>query len=432
MLVFQYGTEECKTRIHKILNRDKADYVEQQKVVDEILKAVKEKGDSAIFEYTKRFDGWDVNERNVLVTKEEINEAYKSVEPEFIELIRKATGRIKSFHSRQRQNSWFDLTPDGEYLGQVVRPMESAGVYVPGGKAAYPSTVLMNVIPALVAGVNRIVMVTPAGKDGKVYPHTVVSACEAGVTHIYKIGGAQAIAALAFGTQTIPKVNKIVGPGNIYVALAKRGVYGHVSIDSVAGPSEILIIADESANPKYVAADMLSQAEHDELASAILLTTSSSLAKRVEIELKQQTERSKRKTIIETSLNNYGSIIVGNNINELITLSNEIAPEHLEICTDEPFALLPQIKNAGAIFMGHYTTEALGDYMAGPNHVLPTGGTAKFFSPLSVDDFIKKSSLLYFTEESMEKIGKDVIEFAKAEGLYAHANAVQVRLNDKI
>lgn len=399
-----------------------------QEIVNGIIADIKVNGDKALFEYTKKFDKFDVNNDNVLVTEDEIKEAYNQVDADLVRVIKKSAERIAAFHEKQKMNSWLEPSKNGEMLGQLIRPLQRVGVYVPGGKAAYPSSVLMNIIPAKVAGVEEIVMTTPPSADGKISPTTIVAADIAGIHKIYKAGGAQAVAALAFGTESIPKVDKIVGPGNIFVALAKRSVYGYVNIDSVAGPSEILILADESANPQFVAADLLSQAEHDELASAVLITDCKELAEKVQIEAENQTNRMERKEIIKKSQDNYGAIIVVNNFDEACDLCNQIAPEHLEISTKEPFSLLPKIQNAGAIFLGHYTPEPLGDYMAGPNHVLPTGGTARFFSPLSIDDYIKKSSIISFSKEAMQELGPDVVKFAEAEGLTAHANSIKVRL----
>ena len=398
--------------------------------VNDIIDNVRGNGDAAIFDYTKRFDGANINASNIKVTKEEIEEAYTLVDPELIDVIRKALVNIREYHEKQRQYSWFDSKPNGTMLGQKVTPLASTGVYVPGGKAVYPSSVLMNVIPAKVAGVEKIVMVTPPGKDGKVNPNTLVAANEAGADEIYKVGGAQAIAALAFGTESIPKVDKIVGPGNIYVALAKKAVYGYVSIDSIAGPSEILVLADETANPRYVAADLLSQAEHDELASAILVTTSKELAEAVSVEVDKIIAELSRKEIMTKSIENYGYILVAESIQDAIDAANDIASEHLEIMTKNPFEVMTKIKNAGAIFIGEYSSEPLGDYFAGPNHILPTNGTAKFFGPLSVDDFVKKSSIIYYSREALEPIHKDIIKFATSEQLTAHANSIKVRFEE--
>ena len=390
-----------------------------------------EERDEALFEYTKKFDGADINASNILVTEEEIQEAYRIVDPGLLEVIRRALVNIRAYHEKQKQYSWFDSRPDGTILGQKVTPLARVGVYVPGGKAAYPSSVLMNIMPAKAAGVDEIIMVTPPGKDGKVTPTTLVAAKEAGADKIYKAGGAQAIAALAYGTESIPKVDKIVGPGNIYVALAKKAVYGHVSIDSIAGPSEILVLADESADPRYVAADLLSQAEHDELASAILVTTSMELARKVSDWTDIFIKELSRGEIIQKSLDNYGHILVADTIEDAVSAANEIASEHLEIMTENPFEVMTKIRNAGAIFIGEYSSEPLGDYFAGPNHVLPTNGTAKFFSPLSVDDFIKKSSIISYSKDALERIHTDIERFAEAEQLTAHANSVRVRFDGK-
>ncbi len=420
-------TPETKgTLLENLLKRSPSSYSQYEKTVSEIIENVRENGDAAIFDYTKRFDGADINEGNILVTDAEVEEAYKLVSPELIDIIRKAMVNIRSFHEKQKQRSWFDSS-EGILLGQKVTPLQRVGVYVPGGKAVYPSSVLMNVIPAKVAGVDEIIMTTPCDKEGKVYPSTLVSAKEAGVDKIYKCGGAQAIAAMAFGTKSVPKVDKIVGPGNIYVALAKKAVFGHVSIDSVAGPSEILVLADESANPRFVAADLLSQAEHDEMASAILVTTSERLAQEVSDEIDGFLKVLSRSEIISKSLDNYGYILVADNMQDAIDCANEIASEHLEIVTVNPFDTMTRIRNAGAIFLGEYSSEPLGDYFAGPNHVLPTNGTAKFFSALSVDDFIKKSSIISYSKERLEEVYKDIAAFAECEKLTAHANSVKVR-----
>ena len=413
--------------LDNLLKRSPNNYGQYVDAVNEIVEAVRAEGDAAVFGYTKKFDGADLNADNIRVTKEEIEEAYTQVDSEVLEVIRKAIVNIRVYHEKQRQYSWFDSKPDGTILGQKVTPLSRVGVYVPGGKAAYPSSVLMNIIPAKVAGVEQIIMVTPPGKDGKVNPGTLVAANEAGADVVYKVGGAQAVAALAFGTETIPKVDKIVGPGNIFVALAKKAVYGYVSIDSIAGPSEILVIADETANPRFVAADLLSQAEHDELASAILVTTSEELADRVSEEVDTFVQSLSRKDILEKSLDNYGYILIAENLDQAVDIANEIASEHLEIVTKNPFEVMTQIKNAGAIFLGEYSSEPLGDYFAGPNHVLPTNGTAKFFSPLSVDDFIKKSSIIYYSKKALEPVKDDIIKFAESEFLTAHANSIKVR-----
>ena len=431
MRIVSLDENSKKNILNDLLKRSPNNYDEFAGSVNEILNNVRNNGNKALFEYTKKFDGADINPSNIMVTKEEIQEAYDSLEnPELVEVIRRSLKNIKEYHEKQKQYSWFDSKTDGSILGQKVTPLSRVGVYVPGGKAAYPSSVLMNVIPANVAGVEQIVMVTPPGKDGKVNPNTLVAANEAGVDVIYKVGGAQAIAALAYGTDTIKKVDKIVGPGNIYVALAKKAVFGFVSIDSVAGPSEIMVIADESANPRYIAADLLSQAEHDELASAILVTTSKELADKVSEWVDIFANKLNRKDIIKKSLENYGYILVADTMKEVIDVANEIASEHLEILTSNPFDTMTRIKNAGAIFLGEYSSEPLGDYFAGPNHVLPTNGTAKFFSPLSVDDFIKKSSIISYSREALAPLSHDIRKFAKAEGLTAHANSIRVRFED--
>lgn len=424
--------EQTKTDIQSnLLKRSPNQYEEYTDHVNRILEDVKTRGDLAVFDYTKRFDKADINPDNIKVTEEEIKEAYTKVDNDLVTIIKKAILNIRQYHERQLQHSWFDAKANGIILGQKVTAIQNVGVYVPGGTAAYPSSVLMNVVPAKVAGVSRIVMVTPPGEDGKVYEGTLVAAKEAGVDEIYKIGGAQAIAALAYGTESISKVDKIVGPGNIYVALAKKAVYGHVSIDSIAGPSEILIIADDTANPKYVAADLLSQAEHDELASSILITTSKSLAHKVGEEVKGFLSKLSRSEIMQKSLDNYGYILIADSMEEAIDTANEIASEHLEIMTKDPYLTMTKIQNAGAIFLGPYSSEPLGDYYAGPNHVLPTNGTAKFFSPLSVDDFIKKSSIISYSKEALLPVYKDIVKFAKAEGLTAHANSIAVRFEEE-
>ena len=417
--------------LEKLLKRSPNSYGKYEESVREILDAVKEKRDQALFEYTEKFDGAHISADNILVTEDEIKEAYDEVDPGLVDIIRKALDNIRTYHEKQRQYSWFDSKPDGTILGQKVTALHRVGVYVPGGKAAYPSSVLMNIIPAKVAGVDEIIMTTPPGRDGRVTATTLVAAHEAGADRIYKAGGAQAIAALAYGTESIPKVDKIVGPGNIYVALAKKSVYGHVSIDSVAGPSEILVLADETANPRYVAADLLSQAEHDEMASAILVTTSERLAKEVSDWTDRFISELSRGEIIRKSLDNYGHILVAENLTDAIDAANEIASEHLEIVTANPFEVMTKIRNAGAIFIGEYYSEPLGDYFAGPNHVLPTNGTAKFFSPLSVDDFIKKSSIISYSRDALEKIHSDIEKFAEAEHLTAHANSIKVRFDGK-
>ena len=426
MRIVELNAESKKDLLENLLKRSPNNYGEFEGRVNDIIQNVREKKDEAIFDYTKRFDGADINAGNILVTEEEIKEAYTQVDEKLLGVIQKALVNIRKYHEKQMQNSWFTCE-DGIILGQKVTPLNIAGVYVPGGKAVYPSSVLMNVLPAKVAGVPRIVMCTPPGKDGKVYPSTLVAAKEAGVDEIYKVGGAQAIAAMAFGTESVPKVDKIVGPGNIYVALAKKAVFGYVSIDSIAGPSEILVLADETANARYVAADLLSQAEHDEMASAILITTSKKLAEEVSKEVDQFVAVLSRKEIIQKSLDNYGYILVAPTMEDAIDATNEIASEHMEIVTKDPFHVMTRIKNAGAIFIGEYSSEPLGDYFAGPNHVLPTNGTAKFFSALSVDDFIKKSSIISYSREALEPIHRDIETFAECEQLTAHANSIRVR-----
>ena len=428
----QYLDNDTKQNLlEDLLKRSPNNYGQYEAGVHEILNDVKTRKDAAVFEYTEKFDHATVNASNIRVTEEEIKEAYQLVDPSFVDVIRKALHNIRIYHEKQRQTSWFDSKPDGTLLGQKVTPLERVGVYVPGGKAVYPSSVLMNIAPAKVAGVDEIIMVTPPGKDGKVNPTTLVAAHEAGADVVYKVGGAQAIGALAYGTESIPKVDKIVGPGNIYVALAKKAVYGHVSIDAIAGPSEILVIADETANPRYVAADLLSQAEHDELASAILVTTSKELAEKVSEEVDKFTAELSRSEIIKKSLDNYGYILVAETMEDAIETANEIASEHLEIQTKNPYDVMTKIRNAGAIFIGEYSSEPLGDYFAGPNHVLPTNGTARFFSPLSVDDFIKKSSVISYSREALEKIHLDIEHFAESEKLTAHANSIKVRFEEQ-
>ena len=431
MRIVQLNEDSLKDLLAGLLKRDPNNYTEYTSQVQEIVDGVKERGDEALFAYTEKFDGAKVSADNIRVTEEEIEAAMAQVPEELLAVMKTSMENIRRYHEKQKRNSWFDARPDGTILGQKMTPLDSVGVYVPGGKAAYPSSVLMNIIPAQVAGVERIVMVTPPGKDGSVNPVTLTAAHLAGATEVYRAGGAQAVAALAFGTASIPRVRKIVGPGNIFVALAKKAVYGHVSIDSIAGPSEILVIADEKANPRYVAADLLSQAEHDQLASAILVTPSMELAKEVSRQAQEMTECLSRRDIIQASLDNYGYILVVENMKEAIQAANEIAPEHLEILTDNPFEVMTKIRNAGAIFMGPYSSEPLGDYFAGPNHVLPTNGTAKFFSPLSVDDFIKKSSIVYYSREALETVHEDIETFAKAEGLTAHANSIEVRFENQ-
>ncbi len=430
MRIVKLSKESKENLLADLLKRDPNNYGQYADTVQAIVDDVKARGDEALFEYTEKFDKVKVTKDTIRVTKEEIDEALKQVDPKLMEVMVKSMKNIRAFHEKQKQLSWFDTTPDGTILGQRVTPLDSAGLYVPGGKAAYPSSVLMNIIPAEVAGVSRIVMVTPPGKDGKVNPVTLVAAHIAGATEVYKVGGAQAIAALAFGTESIPKVNKIAGPGNIYVALAKKAVYGHVSIDSIAGPSEIMVLADESANAKFVAADLLSQAEHDELACAILVTTSMELAEEVSKLTEEFIAGLSRKEILQKSIDNYGYILVADSMDDAVDVVNEIAPEHLEIQTINPFETMTQVRNAGAIFMGEYSSEPLGDYFAGPNHVLPTNGTAKFFSPLGVDAYVKKSSIIYYSKKALKPVSGDIIQFAESEYLTAHANSIRVRFED--
>ena len=419
-----------KDLLDNLLKRSPNNYTEYEDVVAEIIKSVREKGDQAVFEYTKKFDKWDIDANAIRVTEAEIDEAFNMIEPEFVEVLKRAAFNIEAFHRKQLRNSWIDTKPDGSILGQRILPIAVSGVYVPGGKAAYPSSLLMNVIPAKVAGVDKVIMTTPAGADGKVNAGTLVAAKVAGVDEIYKVGGAQAIAAMAFGTESIPKVDKITGPGNIFVALAKKACFGYVSIDSIAGPSEILVLADETANPRYVAADLLSQAEHDELASAILITTDEKLAKEVNRQINGFLKELSRTEIIQKSLEQYGYILLADTMEDAIEAANAIASEHLEILTKDPYAVMTKIRNAGAIFLGEYSSEPLGDYYAGPNHILPTNGTAKFFSPLNVDDFMKKTSIISYSKEALERAHKDIELFAEREGLTAHANSIRVRFSE--
>ena len=427
MRIVKLTAESKKGLLEDLLQRSPNHYGQYESAVSEIIETVKKGGDEALFSYTEKFDHCKMDAAHIRVTREEIDEAYQKVDADFVEVMKKSAANIRAFHEKQLRNSWFDPKPDGTILGMKILPIAIAGVYVPGGKAAYPSSVLMNVLPAKVAGVERIIMTTPPGADGKVNPGTLVAAHIAGVDEIYKVGGAQAIAAMAFGTQSIPKVDKITGPGNIFVALAKKACFGYVSIDSIAGPSEILVIADETANPRYVATDLLSQAEHDELASAILITTSKTLADQVSIEVDRLVANLSRREIIEKSLNNYGYILLVDSLDEAADTANEIASEHLEILTKDPFAMMTKIRNAGAIFLGEYSSEPLGDYFAGPNHVLPTNGTARFFSPLNVDDFLKKTSIISYSRPALERIHQDIECFAENEGLTAHANSIRVR-----
>ena len=427
MKIVKLNEDSIKDILDNLLKRSPNNYKEQEQIVNDILANIRENGDSALFEYTKNFDKVEICAETVKVTQEEIDEAYSQVDDDLLRVIRRAMKNIEDYHELQKQNSWIETKPDGTILGQKVTPLQRVGVYVPGGKAAYPSSVLMNVVPAKVAGVDEIIMCTPPGKDGKVYPTTLVTANEAGVHTIYKVGGAQAIGAMAFGTESVPVVDKIVGPGNIFVALAKKAVFGYTGIDSVAGPSEVLVLADETANPRYVAADLLSQAEHDQMACAILITTSADLASEVAKEIEGFVKVLERREIIQASLDNYGAILVAENMDEAIEAVNAVASEHLEIVTKDPFEVMTRVRNAGAIFLGESSSEPLGDYFAGPNHVLPTNGTARFFSPLGVDTFIKKSSIISYSRAALEAVHEDVETFAKAEGLTAHANSIHVR-----
>lgn len=427
MRIIKLTAETKQGILEDLLKRSPNNYSEYEETVNEIIANVKSEGDKALFGYTLKFDKFALTADNIKVTRQEIDEAYRKLDSELVDVIRKSAENIRTFHTKQLRNSWFDSREDGTILGMKITPIAKAGVYVPGGKAAYPSSVLMNVIPAKVAGVGEIIMTTPPGADGSVNPGTLVAADIAGVDTIYKVGGAQAIAAMAFGTESVPKVDKITGPGNIFVALAKKAVYGYVSIDSIAGPSEILVLADETANPRYVAADLLSQAEHDELASAILITTSEQLAEQVSAQVSQFVEQLSRSEIMRKSLDNYGYILLADNMSDALDAVNEIASEHLEILTANPFEMMTKVKNAGAIFLGEYASEPLGDYFAGPNHILPTNGTAKFFSPVNVDDFIKKTSIISYSREALEKVHKDIERFAESEGLTAHANSIKVR-----
>ncbi|HIZ07474.1 MAG TPA: histidinol dehydrogenase [Candidatus Eubacterium avistercoris] len=431
MRILRLTQDTIQNILTDLLKRSPNNYSEFEGRVNEIIEEVRKNRDAALFAYTEKFDGARLDADTLEVSEEEIREAYSQVDEKLLEVIRKAKVNIRAYHEKQKQYSWFDSNTEGIMLGQKVTPINRAGVYVPGGKAVYPSSVLMNIMPAKVAGVSEIIMTTPCGKDGKVNPATLVAAKEAGADRVFKAGGAQAIAAMAFGTESIPKVDKIVGPGNIYVALAKKAVFGYVSIDSIAGPSEILVLADETANPRYVAADLLSQAEHDELASAILITTSEALAKQVSEEVDKFTAVLSRKEIIEKSLENYGYILIAPDMDTAIATANEIASEHMEIVTANAYDVMLKIKNAGAIFIGEYSSEPLGDYFAGPNHVLPTNGTAKFFSPLGVDDFIKKSSIISYSRDALKAVYKDIIQFAQCEQLTAHANSIQVRFEDQ-
>ena len=430
MRIVKLTADTQQDLLDSLLKRSPNNYSEYEDVVAEIVNNVREKGDQAVFEYTKKFDKWDIDANTIRVTEKEIDEAFDVIDGDFVEVLKRTAANIEDFHRKQLRNSWIDTKPDGSILGQRILPIAISGVYVPGGKAAYPSSLLMNVIPAKVAGVEKVIMTTPAGAGGRVNAGTLVAAKVAGVDEIYKVGGAQAIAAMAFGTGSIPKVDKITGPGNIFVALAKKACFGYVSIDSIAGPSEILVIADETANPRYVAADLLSQAEHDELASAILITTDDKLAEAVNVEIEGFLKELSRAEIIKKSLEQYGYILLADTMDDAVAAANAIASEHLEIITKDPYTVMTKIRNAGAIFLGEYSSEPLGDYYAGPNHILPTNGTAKFFSPLNVDDFMKKTSIISYSKEALERAHKDIELFAETEGLTAHANSIRVRFTE--
>ena len=431
MKIVELNEQTKKNLLNDLLKRSPNHYSQYESIVADIVNNVKENGDEAIFSYTEKFDKCKLTKDSIRVTAEEVKEAYSKIDPAFVEVMKKSAENIRKFHKKQLHNSWIDPSSDGTILGQKITPIEISGIYVPGGKAAYPSSVLMNVIPAQVAGVSRIIMTTPPGADGKVNAGTLVAADIAGISEVYKVGGAQAIAAMAFGTESIPKVDKITGPGNIFVALAKKACFGYVSIDSIAGPSEILVLADESANPRYVAADLLSQAEHDELASAILITTSKTIAEQVSKEIEQFVKELSRAEVIQKSLDSYGYILLADSMEDAVDAANAIASEHLEILTKDPYNIMTKIKNAGAIFLGEYSSEPLGDYFAGPNHILPTNGTARFFSPLNVDDFLKKTSIISYSKEALQKVHKDIELFAASEGLTAHANSIKVRFEEE-
>jgi histidinol dehydrogenase len=430
MKIIDSQQKDIITELKRIVSRGETATEEVATAVKEVVDRVRKEGDPAVLEYTEKFDKVQLSLKDIRVSPEEIKEAYNRVETKKVDALKLAAQNIRLFHEKQRISSWVSQEADGVVLGQLARPIRSAGIYVPGGKACYPSSVLMNVIPAKVAGVEQLVMCSPA-PGGHLNPYILIAADIAGVSEIYKIGGAQAVAAMAYGTATIPKVDKIVGPGNIYVATAKRYVFGQVDIDMIAGPSEILIIADHSATPRFVASDLLSQAEHDELASSILVTTSRELADKVDAEVERQLSTLTRKEIARKAIDRFGAIIVTASLQEAAEVSNSIAPEHLELAVEKPFELLALIKNAGAIFLGHYTPESVGDYVAGPNHVLPTGGTARFFSPLSTDSFMKKSSLIFYTREGLDKVGEAVMQIADVEGLEAHGNTIKVRMAKK-
>ena len=427
MRILELNEKTQDTLLKELAKRSPGTYAGYAQTVQEIIDSVREKGDEALFAYTEKFDHVSLTAENIKVTEEELEEAIASVDKELLSVMQRSMDNIRIFHEKQRQQSWIDTTPDGTILGQRVTPLESVGLYVPGGKAAYPSSVLMNLVPAKVAGVERIIIVTPPGRDGKVSPVTLAAAKIGGADEIYKAGGAQAIAALAFGTESIPRVDKITGPGNIFVTLAKKAVYGHVSIDSIAGPSEVTVLADDTANARYVAADLLSQAEHDELACSILVTDSRRLAEEVSAAAEEMIEKLERRDILRSSVDNYGYILLTDSMKDAADAVNKIAPEHLEIQTANPFETMTMIKNAGAIFLGEHSSEPLGDYYAGPNHVLPTNGTARFFSPLGVDAFVKKSSIIYYSKEALLNAADDIIRFAESEGLTAHANSIRIR-----
>ncbi len=417
------------TNLERILKRAESQSRSVDETVKTILRDVKDRGDKAVLEYVGKYEKSKLTPATLSVGKREIEEAFGSVSESDVDLLKFAASRIERFHKKQLRNSWMTTGESGVILGQMINPLEKVGIYVPGGRASYPSSVLMSAVPAKVAGVHEVVMVTPA-YHGNVSPHVLVAASVAGVSSIFKVGGAQAIAALAYGTETIPRVDKIVGPGNIYVSCAKKLVFGEVNIDMIAGPSEVLIIADGSGPASYVAADLLSQAEHDEMAASLLVTDSADFAERVNSEVHEQLEGLERKAIAESSVENNGAIIITKDIAESVALANKVAPEHLELAVEKPFDILGQVWNAGAIFLGHTSPEAVGDYLAGPNHILPTGGTARFSSPLSVDDFIKKSSIVSFSKEALDRVGEDVIRFAKIEGLEAHARSVERRMKN--
>ncbi len=430
MKIIDSAQKDVVTELKRIINRGETATEEVAAAVKSVVERVRKEGDPAVLEYTEKFDKTKLTLKDIRVSPDDIKNAYAKVETGKVEALKLASQNIRAFHEKQKMSSWVSQEADGVILGQLARPIRSAGIYVPGGKACYPSSVLMNVIPAKVAGVEQLVMCSPA-PGGELNPYILVAADIAGVNEIYKIGGAQAVAAMAYGTATIPKVDKIVGPGNIYVATAKRYVFGQVDIDMIAGPSEILVIADRTANPSFVASDLLSQAEHDELASSILITTSREVAEKVDAEVERQLANLVRKEIARKAIDRFGAIVLAPGLQDAADISNSIAPEHLELAVEKPFELLSLIRNAGAIFLGHYTPEPVGDYIAGPNHVLPTGGTARFFSPLSTDSFMKKSSLIFYTKEGLDKVGEAVMQISDVEGLEAHGNTIRVRMGKK-